>query len=333
MVSSRFRVLGLAAAAAVLAAACSSSGSTPTTAPTPTPAPATATPAPASATPAAASVSAAPTATPAASLPAIPADQLIKAGTLTVCSDTSYPPQETLDSSNKAVGSDIDLATEIATRLGLKLNVVSTVFDSIIPALQGGKCDIIVSAQTITAARLKAVDMIPYFAAGQSFVVAKGNPQNINTVMDLCGKAVAAEKGTVEADHVAGTGDYKPADSLDGQCKAAGKGGVTLKVFDADTAALAALQAGTVAVHFTDEPVAGYEVKQAPDKFELVPSMTLERGAEGISVLKTKTGISTAVKAALLAMIADGTYTKILTQWGVQSGAVAAADVNATPAP
>ncbi len=331
MISSRFRGLGLAAAAAVLVAACSSASATPTAAPA-TQAPATATPAPATSAPAA-SASVAATPTPAASLPAIPADQLIKAGTLTVCSDPSYPPQETLDSSNKAVGSDIDLVTEIATRLGLKVAVVSTVFDSIIPALQGGKCDVIVSAQTITAARLKAVDMIPYFAAGQSFVVAKGNPQNIAAVMDLCGKAVAAEKGTVEADHVAGTGDYKPADSLDGQCKAAGKAGITLKVFDADTAALAALQAGTVAVHFTDEPVAGYEVKQAPDKFELVPSMTLERGAEGISVLKTKTGVSAAVKAALLAMIADGTYTKILTQWGVQSGAIAAADVNATPAP
>ena len=328
MISNRFRGLGLLAAAAVLAGACSSAAATPTVAPA-TPAPATATPAAATPTPAA---TVAATATPAA-LATIPADQLIKAGTLTVCSDTSYPPQETLDKSNQAVGSDIDLATEIATRLGLKLDVKTTVFDSIIPALQGGKCDIIISAQTITSARLKVVDMIPYFAAGQSFVVAKGNPLNIKAVSDLCGKAVAAEKGTVEADHVAGTGDYKPADSLDGQCKAAGKKGVTLKVFDADTNALAALQAGTVAAHFTDEPVAGYEVAQASDKFEMVPSMTLERGAEGISVLKTKTGVSAAVKAALLAMIADGKYTTIITKWGVQSGGVAAADVNATPAP
>ena len=37
--------------------------------------------------------------------------------------------------------------------------------------------------------------MIPYFKAGQSFVVAKGNPKAINTTMDLCGKSVAAETG------------------------------------------------------------------------------------------------------------------------------------------
>jgi polar amino acid transport system substrate-binding protein len=72
---------------------------------------------------------------------------LVKSGTLTVCSDTSYPPQESLDSSNKAVGSDIDLGAEIAKRMNLTLAVKSTVFDSIIPALQGSSCDIIISAR------------------------------------------------------------------------------------------------------------------------------------------------------------------------------------------
>jgi polar amino acid transport system substrate-binding protein len=260
--------------------------------------------------------------------------QLVKAGTLTVCSDTSYPPQESLDSSNKAVGSDIDLATEIAKRMNLTLAVKSTVFDSIIPALQGSNCDIIVSAQTITKERQAVVTMIPYFAAGQSFVVLKGNPQNIKTIDDLCGKAVAAEKGTIEADNVAGTGSgYDATNSLNANCKTKGKADITLQVFDADTAALAALQAGTVVAHFTDEPVAGYEVAKGNGAFELVPAMTLERGAEGISVLKTNTSLIDSVKKALKDMMADNTYTKILTTWGVQSGAVTSADVDATPLP
>jgi polar amino acid transport system substrate-binding protein len=264
----------------------------------------------------------------------VPSDQLIKAGTLTACSDTGYPPQESLDSSNKAVGSDIDLATEIASRLGLTLTVKSTTFDSIIPALTGGSCDIIISAQTITAERQAAVDMIPYFAAGQSFVVSKGNPSNIKSIDDLCGKAVAAEKGTIEADHIAGTGSgYDATNSLNANCKTKSKANITLQVFDADTNALAALQAGTVVAHFTDEPVAGYEVVNGAGKFELVSAMTLERGAEGISVPKSKTALRDAVKTSLLSIMSDGTYTTILTKWGVQSGAVTAADVNATPAP
>jgi polar amino acid transport system substrate-binding protein len=294
----RFRVVGVLAAAALVAAACSSSSSSP------------------------------------AAAGGLPADQLIKAGTLTVCSDTSYPPQESLDSSNKAIGSDIDLATELAKRLNLTVAVKSTTFDSIIPALTGGSCDIIISAQTITAERQAAVDMIPYFAAGQSFVVLAGNPSAVKTIDDLCGKAVAAEKGTIEADHITGTGSgYDTTNSLNANCKTKGKSDITLQVFDADTNALAALQAGTVVAHFTDEPVAGYEVANSGGKFEEVSAMTLERGAEGISVPKTKTALSGAVKTALLAMMTDGTYLTILTKWGVQSGAVTAADVNATPLP
>jgi len=291
MIPSRFRIAGVIAAAALVAAGCSSSSST--TAPS----------------------------------GGVPADQLIKAGTLTACSDTSYPPQESLDSSNVAVGSDIDLAKEIAKRLGLTLVVKSTTFDSIIPALQGGSCDIIISAQTITAERQAVVDMIPYFAAGQSFVVAKGNPSGVQSIDDLCGKTVAAEKGTIEADHITGAGSgYDTTNSLNANCKTKGKSDITLQVFDADTNALAALQAGTVVAHFTDEPVAGYEVVNGGGKFEMVPDLNLERGPEGISVGKNHTGLRDAIKATLNAMIADGSYLKILTKWGIQSGAVTSAN-------
>jgi polar amino acid transport system substrate-binding protein len=249
--------------------------------------------------------------------------QLIKSGTLTVCSDTSYPPQESLDSSNNAIGSDIDLAAEIAKRLSLTLAVKSTTFDSIIPALTGGSCDIIISAQTITDARKQQVDMVPYFAAGQSFVVLKGNPLAIKTVDDLCGKIVAAEKGTIEADHITGTGSgYDNTTGLSPMCVTKGKSAITLKVFDKDTDALLALQAGTVAAHFTDEPVAGYEVVNGNSAFEMVTAMTLERGAEGISVTKNNTGLRDAVTSKLQAMMDDGTYLTILKKWGVQSGAI-----------
>lgn len=308
MIPSRLRFVGVIAAAAIIAGACSTAGATPSPTASPTPAP-----------------SLAPNATPSPTpvpLPTVAASDLITAGTLTVCSDTSYPPQETLDSNNKPVGSDIDLINAVGQRLGLTVVIKPTNFNSIIPALTGGTCDVIVSAQTITAERQNQVDMIPYFAAGQSFVVLKGNPDNIKSVDDLCGKAVAAEDGTVEAMHINGTGDYKAADGLSEQCVAKGKQAITLKTFTDDTQALLALQAGTVAAHFTDEPVAGYEVVNGQGNFEMVSGITLERGAEGISVGKNHTGLRDAVRAALDQMIADGSYLQILTKWGVQSGAV-----------
>jgi polar amino acid transport system substrate-binding protein len=311
---SRFRVVGVLVATAILVGACSSSAASPTPAPTPTPTP---TVAPSEAASAPASV--APTSAP---LPTVPTTDLIAAGTLTVCSDTSYPPQESLDANQKPVGSDVELITEIGKRLGLTVVVKTTNFNAIIPALTGGTCDIIVSAQTITADRQKQVAMIPYFQAGQEFVVLAGNPDNIKTVDDLCGKAVAAEDGTVEAMHISGTGDYAAADGLSQQCVAKGKKAITLKTFTADTQALLALQAGTVAAHFTDEPVAGFEVANGQGKFAVVPNLNLERAPEGISVGLNHTGLQASIRAALDAMLADGTYLQILTKWGIQSGAV-----------
>lgn len=256
------------------------------------------------------------------------ASQVMTPGTLTVCSDLPYPPQEFFDTDGTtAIGSDIDLIREIAKRMGLTITVKPTVFKTIIPALTGGGCDVIVSAQTITAERQKQVDMVPYFEAGQSFVVLKGNPSGLKTVDDLCGKAIAAETGTVEADHTNpdGTGDYKVEEGLSQQCVAKGKAAIELKLFDKDSDALLAMQSGTVVAHFTDEPVGNYEVKNGNGAFEMAPSaMTLEHAPQGISVTKNHTLLRDAIKANLKAMIDDGTYLQILTKWGVESGKLSA---------
>ena len=321
MIPVRLRVVGIFAAAAIVAGACSSAGATatPTNAPT-----ATATTSVSAS--ASSSASASTSASASASLVAtIPSDQLVVAGHLTICSDVPYPPQEYFDADGNPTGSDIDIGTEIATRLGLKVAVQNTVFDTIIAALLGGKCDIIMSAQNITADRLKQVDMIPFFQAGQSFVVAKGNPDGIASTTDLCGKSVGVETGTTEADHLNGAGNYKTTGGLSKACTDAGKQAIDVKPYEKDSDALLALQTDKVSAYFTDSPVAGYYVTQHPDQFEVVPNLTLDLIKEGISVAKGTSGptqLETAVKAALQSMIDDGTYLKILTKYDVQSGAV-----------
>ena len=80
-------------------------------------------------------------------------------------------------------------------------------------------------------------------------------------------------------------------------------------------------------MYFADSPVAGFYAKQHPDQFELT-GLTLEVAIEGISVDKGHTGLRDAVKTALLSMISDGTYTQILTKWGVQDSALTADQVN-----
>jgi polar amino acid transport system substrate-binding protein len=253
---------------------------------------------------------------------------LILKGKLLVCSDIPYPPMEFYDENGALQGSDIDLGNEIAARLGLKAEFVNSFFDTIIAALASGKCDIILSSMNIAPERNKQVSMIPYFKAGQSFVALKGNPQNINTSLDLCGKSAAAQSGTTMADYLTGENSYAGV-GLNDKCLAAGKGSISVVVTTKDTDALQQLSAGKVAVYMADTPVAAYYVVQHPDEFQLVGEI-VEEIVQGIPVLCAEedctnaplSALGTAVKAALDSMRADGTYLNILTKWQLQDGAV-----------
>jgi polar amino acid transport system substrate-binding protein len=245
-----------------------------------------------------------------------------------MCSDIPYPPQEFFDENGNATGPDIEIGQEIANRLGLQFQVVNSVFDTIIAAVTSGKCDFIISAMNITTDRQVQVSMIPYFEAGQSFVVVKGNPENISTPMDLCGKSVAAESGTTEVSYLNGTDDYE-GKGVAQQCTAAGKEAPNVVVTQKDTDALQQLQSGKVVAYSTDSPVAGYYVVQHPDQFE-VAGQVIDPISEGIAVPCgatdcTNAPLSTvgqAIKTAFDSMVADGTYAKILAKWNLSTGAI-----------
>jgi polar amino acid transport system substrate-binding protein len=256
----------------------------------------------------------------------VPEGELVLAGNLFVCIDVPYPPQEEFAPDGSIIGSDPDISAEIAKRLGLEVHYVNTVFTVIIPALDGNKCDIIVSAQNINADRLKQVDMIPYFKAGQSFVVAKGNPKGIKSEADLCGNTVAVQNGTTELDFLQGTSDFKGA-GLSDACVKSGKQPITIHQFDKDSDALLDLQSGKADAYFADSPAAGYAVANHASQFEL-SGVTLEVAIEGISVAKNHTALRDAVKTALLSMISDGKYADILKTWGVTDGGLTADQVN-----
>ena len=126
----RSRALALAGAMAVFVAACSGG--------------ATAVP---SAAPAA---SASAAASPSAAGVPVP-DRIKTAGTLIVCSDVSYAPEEFYAADGTTIqGSDIDIAGDIAKRWGVTLQVDNTPFDGIIAALKAKKCDMILSGMNST---------------------------------------------------------------------------------------------------------------------------------------------------------------------------------------
>lgn len=342
---SKARFLYVLIIVTVILSACAAPATTaPTQAPAPTSAPvatsapaATNPPAPTAAPtqPPAATATEAPTKVPATNTPAAPAvvatispDKLSQKGRLLICSDMPYPPQEFFDENGNPTGIDIDLGTEISNRLGLKVQFVNSVFDTIIAAVNGGKCDIIMSAMNITDTRKKQVSMIPYFIAGQALVVVKGNPKNIAGPLDICGQPVAAESGTTNADWLSGANDYKGA-GLPADCTKAGKKAPQVVVTQKDSDSLQQLQAGKVVAYATDSPVALYYTSQHADQFQ-VAGQVIQPIQEGIVVpcgvadcsSAPLSDVGKAVETVFKSMVSDGTYLTILKKWGQAEAAI-----------
>src|SRR5262249_225605 len=157
----------------------------------------------------------------------IQSTKVIKVG-----SDIEYAPIEFYkEGTTQTEGLDYDLAQAMGAKLGVTFKFIDdTDFAGIILALQSGRFDIIISAMDDNATRRgKGVDFIDYFTAGTSIITKKGNPNNIQSPDDFCGKTVAVQKGTVQ--------DTDVLTPQVAKCQSSGKA-VTILRFEKDTDAL-----------------------------------------------------------------------------------------------
>lgn len=231
---------------------------------------------------------------------------LITAGTLTVGSDTTYPPQEFIDTSNGSpAGFDVDLITAMGQKLGLKVKVVTANFDTILDDLNAKRYDTVISAITINSDRLQKAAFVPYFLAGESLIVPKGNPQNIKCTPNLCGLKVGVQSGTVELDDL---------NAQNKACTQAGKPAIQLTVLKDQTAVIQLLVNRRVDATYQDSPVSDYYIKQNAGQFE-VGGTVVNAAAEGVAVRKDDSSLLAGLQAALSALKSDGTYDSLFNKW------------------
>ncbi|WP_445152507.1 ABC transporter substrate-binding protein [Baekduia sp. Peel2402] len=252
-------------------------------------------------------------ATTAAAAPTIdvPADIKSK-GKLVVAADASYAPNEFIGDDGKTVeGADVDLANAIGKTLGLTVEVKNAGFDSIIPGLAAKKYDLGMSSFTDTKEREATVDFVTYFSAGTSFYTKASGGADVTGLDDLCGKTVAVEKGTTQADD--STAQSK-------KCTEAGKEAVKVSTFPDQNGANLAISSGRAQIGMADSPVAAYQVKQANGQFKLVGT-PYGTAPYGIAIPKDS-GLAEPVLAAVKQMISDGSYKEILGKWGIEDGAI-----------
>ncbi|MGW0366098.1 ABC transporter substrate-binding protein [Streptomyces sp. NPDC002990] len=250
------------------------------------------------------------------------------AGVIKVGTDAAYAPMEFTEG-GKIVGVDPDIAAELGKKLGVRFEFTSGTFDGLITSLETGRQDIAMSSITDNKRRQegldengakigKGVDFVDYFSSGVSLIVKKGNPENIKSLDDLCGKTVAVQRGTI----------YE--DTFKTQAEKCGDNKLTIEAFDTDAEAQTRVKAGGAVADMNDYPVAAYIAKTSGggNDFE-VAGQQADVGLFGIAVSKENAQLRDAVKEALDAIIKDGSYTKVLEKWNVKDSAVQSATINA----
>ena len=242
---------------------------------------------------------------------------------VSVASDIPYAPMEMFDENDNPTGFDYDLSQAIAAKLGVKFSFEDQDWDGIIPSLQSGTHDVIMSGMNDTLERQKVLDFVDYFSAGFAVVVAKGNPSGIKSFADLCGKTVAIQTSTSQIDLI---------NAVNPSCDKK----IEVLEFPTDGDAQNAIRAGKAVAGVNDGQVAAYTAQTAGagKYFEIVVPTDAPDGytsaLTGLGVLKKNKGLTDAIQAAVASLIKDGTYESLLAKWNLSSFAVTEATVNGT---
>jgi len=239
-------------------------------------------------------------------------------GTLSVATEAQYAPNEFIaPDGHTVIGMDADLMQALGEVMGLKVKLINSNFETIIPGLAAGRYDVGASSFTDTKEREKTVDFVDYYSAGISFYAKSSANPAVTELADLCGKTVAVEKGTTEQEQ---------SEKQSKACSKAHEKSVTVLSFPGQNAVNLAVSSGRAELGMADSPVVAYQIKQANGQFKLI-GKSYGFAPYGLAIPKTS-GMTTPILAALKELMANGTYLQILTKWGIQSGAITTPKIN-----
>ncbi len=243
-------------------------------------------------------------------------DDIKEAGKLVIGTDANYAPNEYKDPDGNVIGWEIDLIDAMAAKLGLETEYKSSQFDNIIPSILGNKLDFGLSSFTDTLEREEKVDFINYYTAGVQWASTKGTEVDPN---NACGLKVAVQSTTFQ--------DTEEVPAKSDACVAAGKEPIQKLQFEAQDAAANAVALGQADAFSADSPVTLFAIAQNSDKLQAAGE-TFDEAPYGLPIAKDSE-LTEAIVSAFESLLADGTYTEILDEWGVADGGLDEITINA----
>ena len=222
-------------------------------------------------------------------------------GTFTVGFDQDFPPMGFVGEDGEYTGFDLELAKEVADRLGLEFVPQPIAWDAKDMELSSGTIDCIWNGFTMNGREDDYTWSTPYMDNSQVFVVAADS--GISTLADLAGKVVEVQT------------DSSAEAALKDNAELSATFG-TLQTTPDYNAAFMDLEMGAVDAIAMDVIVAGYQIEQRgeSDKYTILDE-TLSSEEYGIGFKKGNEELRDKVQGALDEMAADGTMAEISEKW------------------
>ena len=215
-------------------------------------------------------------------------------GKLTMSTNAQFPPYEMTTDDGGFEGIDVEIATAIAEKLGLELDILDMDFDSALLAVQQGKSDIVMAGVTVNEDRQLVMDFTDSYATGVQVIIVK---EGSDVTIDNMGEGlIGTQRGTTG--NIYCTDDY---------------GEEHVMAYDDGFTAVQALMNGQVDCVVIDNAPAQEFVKNNPGLTILDTEYANEDYAIGLN--KGNTALLDAINTALNELISDGTVQTIIDKY------------------
>lgn len=242
------------------------------------------------------------------------------AGYLTVATDPQYPPCDFTNESGEIDGFNHDILMAMAPRLGVEIRQPAIAFDGLFPGVKSGRFDAAMECITDNLERQKTVQFVDYAYATKSLITTSANKKNITeNPLTACGLKAGVQTGTEFVDD---------AKLFSKNCEADGKAPLDVTNFPTAGDQNTALQSGRIDFAFTNTATGVWQAKASNNAFKIIPSPLLSRTYVGIVVDRAADDLAKALLGALEAIVADGTYAKIMADWDLNDIALDEPGIN-----
>ncbi|WP_149539685.1 transporter substrate-binding domain-containing protein [Siccirubricoccus phaeus] len=233
-------------------------------------------------------------------------DDIRSRGELIVGMEAAYQPYEYFQD-GKIVGYDVEIAERIARKLGVKLTLIDTAWNGIIPALYARKFDCIISGMVINRERAQRVLFsMPYSESG-TVILKRANDNTLRVAEDLSGKIVGTQLGSAN-DPVA--------KAFEARLKAAGKPGFRdYKLYEHFPEAYLDLNNRRIDAVAVSRAVAKLLIRNTPGRYAIVEGLQNIRVYVGAAIRKEDPQLAAYITEVLGEMKADGSLAALQTKW------------------